>query len=283
MPTHRTAKAHRKGAVPRALKYKSSRKVNPRLKLSAPLKTLVNKEINKGELTQTKIYNFPRTQFNNEPAAAGDVIRLMPDVYQAGQSSGVTSVYPVSRENRQGSKIRMTSLSIRGTVDLPTPYANNVDRASLQCRLLCLSCKKFGDLKDVIANWTSGSAPLDAQLLRDGESAISYPGYSWGNRMPVNTDLFTVHKDLRFNLTRGAQVIAGTDGQCIIPYPVKHFNFTVKCKNKILKYRDADVAQASNFAPFVVFMFSYQNGAAPSIVPVPYLELTSIARWKSMA
>lgn len=282
MPTrsaNRTVKA--KSSVPRALNWKSKRKVNPRLKLSRPLKTLVNKEINKGELVCSKVYNYPRTSFNNVPSAAADVIRLMPDIAQAGTGSTT-----VSRENRQGSKLRLTSLSIQGTVDIPPPAnSNDPDRASLQCRLLCLSCKKYGDLKDVIANWTSGSSPLEPYLLRDGEAGIPYPGHSWGNRYPINTNLFTVHKDIRFNLTRGVQVIQGSgDGTTLIPYPIKHFKFNVKCKNKILKYRDSTGIQATNFAPFCLFMYSFQNGAAPSVLAaIPYVELTAQARWKSMA
>lgn len=273
-------RAYHRKPPPRALAYKNKRKVNPRLKLSRPLKTLVNKEINKNELTQTKIYNFPRTAFNNQPNAAGDVIRLMPDLVQAGQGSA-----PVSRENRQGSKVRMVNLTVQGTVDHPVGNDNDPDRGSLQCRMLILSCKKFGDLKDVIANWTTGAAPLEAQLLRDGQSAIAYPGYSWGNRYPVNHELFTVHKDIKFNLTRLTQIgEVNSTGQTNQSYPIKHINFNVKCKNKILKYRDDTVTQASNFAPFAVFMYSFQNGAAPStLAAIPYVELTATARWKSMA
>lgn len=276
-----------KSSLPRAFKYKKKKQVNPRLRLSRPLKTLVNKEINKSELTQTKVLNFERTAFNNKPDVQGDVISVFPLINQAGQSSGVASVYPVSRENRQGSKIRMVSLSIQGTVDIPTvDNLADPDRASIQCRLMCLSCKRYGNIKDVLINWGAGGAPLYNNILREGESAIEYPGYSWGNRMPVNTDLFTVHKDIKFNLTRGCQIngTAGSDGTTHYPYPIKHFKFNVKCKNKIVRYKDATANMPSNFAPFVLLMYSFQNGAAPSAVAtVPYMELTAIPRWKSMA
>lgn len=277
--------------VPKGLvRAKPPRKYQPKYKLSKPMNKAVEAKINALEETNEKMYQTALRGLPNQPVGNNQLFRLLPDIHQSGQSSGGTSVYPVNRETRTGTKVRLLSHNIKGRVFIEADdQAESSDRACISCRLLVLSCKKYGKFQDVEDNWGAGNN-IQNGLLRNGSEQDNFDGYQFGLDLPVNSELFTTHKDMKFVMNRGQLLtktpvpVPGTEGlgYAHMPFMLKYFNFNIKCKNKHLLYSDEENALPSNYAPFAVLCWAYTNGAAPSISRVPQMQITTKTRWKNM-
>lgn len=284
LPGSRSAK------VPKGLvRAKPPRKYQPKYKLSKPMSKAVEAKINANEETNERMYQTPLVGLPNIPNSTTTLFRLLPDIHQSGQDAGGGNIYPVNRETRTGTKVRLISHNIKGRVFIePNNQPDENDRACISCRLLVVSCKKYPKYTDVLANWGGGNN-IQNGLLRNGSEQDGFDGYQFGLDLPVNSELFTTHKDIKFMLNRGRldkRTVAPTTteglGIAHMPFVVKYFNFNLKCKNKHLLYSDEENALPSNYAPFAVLLWSYTNGADPSSVRVPEMQITTKTRWKNM-
>ena len=247
------------------------------LKLSKPVKTLVDRRINKSEETHTAYYLFRPYQFTNLIAdnPAQRIWQVMPNLARGTE-----------RTDRIGSEIRPYSLRIKGRVMIPAdqnPLLGNDDRAQIYIRLMVLSWKMCKNLDDVESNWTSGQN-LNNFFFKPGASGQAPTGLYSDMLLPINHDMLTTHFDKVYKMNRHYPFFpdpTSTSGAASQIPVSKEFNINVKCKNKKLCYvNEADV-QPSNFAPFVCALFCYGNGANPSSVSaVPYVEYLSTLRFK---
>lgn len=273
MPT-RTRKSRAPKPKTSVVQRRQSRKNISNLKLEPTVGKLVKREIHAGESSHANAYWFRRRQFSNRPQddVTWRINKIMPEVVDG-----------TTRGNRQGAVIHLTRLNIKGRFDIPAtdnPAVGNGDRANILVRQLILSSKQYRDLDDIQANWTAG-ANLNSLFFKTAATGIPPSGFSVDQFYPVNREAFTVHYDKTFSLNRyynqGATGLSDT-----VQKPVEHkFNINMKVKNKAVKYASSTANQAENFCPFMVYMFSYGNGAQPSsTTEVPYCEYLSTVTFK---
>lgn len=262
--------------APRAIQKKSlPRKLtNSMYKLSKPMKNLVIKEINAdkpnhwGQVLQGDV----STRYAADGAAAADLIPLVPGIEQVGYDAGtiIADIQPDNLNSRSGRTIKLKSISgiLNCYVKSETePYAGTTTAypgerlSSLYVRVLTLSCKNRPSFKQVQTDWNTTLQPhlfLDQNTKPFGW--VGQPEYVY---QPVNRQLFTVHQDQTVLLKRGAIVAAvqgtqppGVWAQTHMPAMGKQFKINVKCKNKILNYDEGKNLYPTNFAPFVVVLYS---------------------------
>ena len=281
-PRERSAK------VPKALQRVRHKPSKPNLKLSATTKKLVSAEINKKEETNEKFYQSSLVGLPNIPDQSSFLFRLLPDLHQSGQPAGGGTVYPVNRETRTGTKVRLMAHRVTGRIFIPWgDGVDSVDRSVISCRLLILSCKRFQKYGDITDNWATG-ADLRNSMLRNGASQDGFDGYQFGLDLPVNDEIFTTHYDKKFVLNRGhiqTFTSAGSSsglGAAHMPAALKYFSCNLKVKSKILKFADEANALPANYAPFCLLCYSYTNDAAPSATRVCSMQTNSKLRWKNM-
>lgn len=249
-----------------------------RLKLATPVAKLVDRRINRKVETKVAPFHYRRTEWDNLPETQARCCQLLRNILQGDD-----------RSERDGSKISLQSMLVRGYIQIPCydqPQSN--DRSNIYFRLCCLSAKAQGFYPDVLANW-SGIGNYYSQLLKPAETAQAPDGQVQDMWRDINRDAFTVHYDKVFNLSRG-------DAGGVVPIPaettwrkdvIKHFRFRLKCKNKLLRYSTAvdpgtpsESIQPQNFAPFIVGWWAYTNGAPASQAAVPYVEYYVNTRFK---
>lgn len=232
-------------------------------KLTKPMKTLLNGVINSGKEDHWKMNLTGQKILPFSPTLAADLLPLIPEIRQVATDPGavLADVQPMSISKRQGKTIRLKACV--GTYEV---FVNSdiTRTGAFQCykvRALTLSCKRYQNLKDVQLNW----ATLRASLFYDHNA----DPYEWDGRpqsfnLPVNRSLFTKHQDQTFILKRGAQyqVSNGTDGLGSAYMPIVHHTVHIKCKckNKIIHYPDSDDVLPTDFAPFVVFLYTTMTG-----------------------
>jgi len=240
-----------------------------RLKLNPTVAKLVDRRILGKQELHTNAYSIRRVRHPNIPGnTADDIIQVIPDVSQGDR-----------RSDRIGTDIRASSLTIKGQWTIPAdefPLLGNADRADISLRMFVVSCKAFCSLSQVRSNWTGGVVLRD-QFFKAQAVPSAITGTYRDMVTPVNHELFTVHHDRRFNFRRGLCVPAtyvppSTEGQAHMPAIHSDFTIRLKVKNKKLMYNEPSDPEPSNWAPFLVSCWCYNNGAAPSNTGVPYLE-----------
>lgn len=298
MPRRGTQKATSRSSTrfsrkaPRAMQPKAiPAKEKPKYDLSKPMKSLVVAEINKKEETHERFYQTVLQGLPNIPSDNAFIFRLLPDIQQAGQLDGGGDPYPNNRETRTGSNVRLMALNVKGRVFIPSSQSpESDDRACISCRFIIMSCKKLQNWDDIYSNWDAGHI-LYNKFLKNGAEEDGFDGYQFGLDLPINHDLMTVHVDKKFVLNRGniekvnpTGIPAPTEGvgAARMPFALKYLNFNLKVKSKILKYQNENSDQPTNYSPFAVLCWTYTNGAAPSPVRVPSIQLNTKARWKNM-
>lgn len=196
------------------------------------------------------------TTFNSGINSSGDQLQIIPTVNKG-----------TSEHNRIGDQIMAQSLNVRGHIRYsPSNAVNDNGRANICCRLMIVSLKLRPSYPDV----TGGSAYL-SQLLKKGGATSGFTGILSDLYAPINTDLFTVHKDKKFYLTQPMMIQPPTSGLSSgfqdLSDIVRFFNFNIKMKKKLL-YDDSvnGGITPTNVGPFMCLGYSYLNGASPDTV-----------------
>jgi len=242
-----------------------------RYKLARPVRTLVDRRIDRKIETKSILLKYRRTQWRNAPDAGQRCIQVFPSIDQGD-----------TRDAREGSKITLTSGWVKGMITIPSyDSSTSSDRSSISFRLCMLSCKAARAFPDVQGNWP-GPGNLYTQLLKGDSSASPAIGVLQDTWEPINTDMFTVHYDKTFVMNRGQLLNpgAGGVGTAHMPAVSRSFYIKVKCKNKLVRYSDFGQVEPTNFAPFIVGWWAYTDGAAPSAAAVPFVEFQSMFHFK---
>lgn len=273
----------RSAKVPKALKQVVPKSAKAKYALTKPatraMKKLIDatnqtNELNSQAVTTGVGASYANHQFAGQPQNA-DLMRIFPRI-----SQGVT------REDRLGSKIKLTGNHLRFMFHIPpaepsTGTPGNFNSA-LQCRLLVLSSKTFKKYTEVVANWTGGQI-LKEKYLRDGENVAYSQGDLFTLGLPVNTGLFTTHFDRKFILSRGVQVGGPTEGRARMPDVIKTINLNMKVKNKIVQWEDDNSSETNTYAPFAILLYAPINGGQSTTSPGPLLgNCFSKLNWKNM-
>jgi len=248
-----------------------------RLKLARPVAKLVDRRIDRQIETKVIPFHYRRTQWDNVPDVQSRCCQLMANLIQGP-----------ARNERDGSKIKLTSMNIRGYIHIPSYESpGSSDRSNIMFRLCVLSCKAEHMYPEVLSNW-AGPGNWFTKLLKSQADDAPPVGENVDMWKDINRDLFTVHYDKVYDFSRGE-----ANGQNVSPVettwrPDKYKKFFVKLKvrNRLLNYATEHTPgtnegiQPTNFAPFLVGWWSYTNGAAPGNTPVPYVEYYVKTRFK---
>ncbi len=258
------------GVVQRRRSYVQTR----RLKLAKPVRKLVDRRIGLQVPTKVMTYHLRRYQFSNLiiDAPLTRLHTIVPDVAQGDQ-----------RNDREGTKTKLTGLTIRGKIDIPAddnPVLGNDDRAQIYVRMFVLSAKFQKGLSDVISEWAGTYNPA----FFKNNSATSAPTGNYIDMLSsVNRELFTVHYDKVIKLNREYPFFpdpTSTSGATTQIPTSREFFIKMRVKNKVLYYNSPSSVRPNNFQPFVCCLFAYGNGASPSTSQVPYIEYQSRMTFK---
>jgi len=224
----------------------------------------VNAVLHKNAEDKQVSFNLGLTSFNSGVNAAGDVLRILPAISQG-----------TGEANRIGDTITGKSLSVKGhffinitpntiaTGTLPTAIPAN---CRLMIRAFICSVKKFSNYDDAVSNIGSWSG----NFLKNGNVAQALDGTIESMYLPVNTDVITVHKEIKKYISvpgimQQIQTSVGFENVvCDFSKSVKFFNANVKCK-KTLKYDDSNFSP-QNYAPFMVVSYAHLDGSAPDVL-----------------
>jgi len=235
---------------------KSSRK--PSKSFTKKVNTIIHKQAE----TKQASFHLVNTDFNGLVNNVADVIRIIPQIGQG-----------VDAGNRIGDQIRGQKLTVRGHmminivsntsgVTIPTSIPSN---SRLMVRAFVCSVKKFQSYGDVSATTTWMS-----KFLRNGNTLQSLDGTVRSMYLPVNTDVVTVHKEIKKYITVPAifaqtATPAGFSNTAIgFEQSCKFFSFTMSIK-KLLKYDDTS-NDPQNDGRFFVLSYCHLDDTSADIL-----------------
>lgn len=231
-------------SAPRAIRKKPRRYKTKNLTLSKPMKSLVNREINRQNETHERLFY---SGIVNVDSAIGnaDWSLIIPATVQGD-----------ARENRMGAELTLTSLIIRGFIRM-TPDGSSTGDA-LMARLMVVSAKRQARHVNV--------TDLSNSLLREGSQPRTYDGTLEHHYMPTNTAYITKHFDRSYIMATDhiTYVDGGTGGdsedtrvaQRIV---IKPFTIRLKVRGKKLRYENNSSQYPENFSPLIGLGFANMN------------------------
>lgn len=200
--------------------------------------------VDSGTASQYANYLFPGI-----PSQAASVMDLFPAISQGD-----------NREQREGSRIKLTGVRCKFWFHIPTDQPANGDNATMCCRLLVLSPKVIKQFSLLESNWDAAPGLLNRKYLRDGESQTSFLGDMKSLHFPVNTALFTTHYDKKFTLSRGQLRGDDSTGYARQLDVHKRINLSLKVKSLKVRYADDSATETQNFCPIAILCYAPING-----------------------
>lgn len=238
--------------------------VTPSPKFSKMVKQVLHKQAE----TKQVSYNMGMTSFNSGVNSTGDVLRIIPSIQQG-----------VAEGDRIGDTITAQKIDVRGHFlinVIPTQTNSGASfsvaipaNARLMIRAFICSVKKYSNFDDAqtnIASWSSN-------FLKNGNVSQALNGSIESMYLPVNTDVITVHKEIKKYITvpvtqTAFTPVSPTNFALATSYDptnsVKFFNASIKCK-KVLKYDDINYSP-QNYAPFMVISYAHLDGSSPDVL-----------------
>lgn len=259
--------SYRKGGVAPALKKAAPpKKKRAKYVMTRPMKGAVQKLINANLETNQKTnaafggsgsaYLTHQFSYNPRYQTVGtqrDLMKLIGPIEQG-----------VEMDQREGREIKLMSLRSRFHFYVPSDEAQRAEYQHFQCRLLVLSTKKINKYSELVGQWEGGTVFRDKLLKPDSEE-VMFQNDPYSINWRVNRELFTVHKDKRFNLSRGQVFTSGSGSGGHVPTPFKTINVSLKVKSKKLLYSDPTEEGATNFAPFAILLIAPSSVSGGSI------------------
>lgn len=190
------------------------------------------KQMLKGDVETKLIGEIATSNYNQYISTPGDLAPLLPSLAQ-----GTTD------NTRVGNKVNPSGILVTMTLSMNADSARPGD--VILPRIMVLSQKDNLDMGSLISN---GGA--QSYLLDGGFGVHPFAGAQYDYRCPINTAQFTVHKDIKTELSLGSVETNGI-------YQ-KTYKFWVKCP-KTLLYNDSQ-NYPRNFAPFFYASYAQANG-----------------------
>lgn len=252
--------------APKALQPKI-RKRNPvrAYKLTRPFKTILNKHLKSKEETHWATVAIkqqflpPRPRHPNPAQQPQGIQLILPKITQVGVPVIAGGVQTDSLESREGSQVKLNSMTADIVLQLNPNYNPANDHATgIFYKVMIVTCKVTPNYIDLIPNFfTGGGGALENQTFKDGADPVNWNKDLQDLSLPVNTNMFTVHASKQGFLARGEST-ANTATQppgIHMPLAFKHLKLKVNCKSKVLKYTQLDTIYPTNFQPFILFYY----------------------------
>lgn len=252
MPPRRVYSRPRASAS-RATIQKRKKQVNwtKSYKLSKPVDQLVDAKIKKFIEPKQAIRMIgdgltpgnPPVQFNSNVPV---LYQLIPPLRQG-----------LTRDDRQGAQIKVTSLRVEGFIMVEPEDAQNQSAAGLDVRLVAATNKS----RPAYSQLYQDTAATTDNMLKNGDLPQSFSGIYSRFYLPTNKQLIRTHHDHKMLMLNNVQ---GNGGEAIpIKWLVKRFAFNIKMKGKLLQYSAPTDTLPKNAAPFLAPLYHYLDGAAP--------------------
>nr|QKE11189.1 Cap protein [Chicken circovirus 3] len=258
---------------PRFTKRKWSKKSTN--KISAPVRSYVNRVIRRNEETKFSSNQYGLTLFNSGISTSGDLVSVLPTV-----------VVGTGQNNRIGNKIRPVRLEITGYVLFYCPSAasssNYQDARMLGARLFCFQDKTVRSYaNNTITNFN---------LLNLGGSSTNFSGTALNWVSPHNNEQFKFFMDKRFKVMKPfgfinnttpttSNAITGMDPSMFHPFKLV---LTEKDLPAVLTYDQTDeLAYPTNFAPYIALGYcDLTNASADTTTTALGMEFSATLYYK---
>jgi len=230
-------------------------------KSSKPTKSFAQKVqriISKNIETKTVVFNSNTTAYNAPLNAAGDCLRLLPDV---GNS--------VNMIGKIGNEIRMQSLNLRGvlTLGLKQTTDNNV---RIGVRISIIRSKRHNDWNLAATDFgnTAGSRLLEGGLTTNLGTVPQFT-------TPINRDYYSVVYDKRFYMSQSLQAVGTTMASTV--YTTKFVNIKIPYSRRTLKFDENNSGnQPVNYPYFMLINYCKLDGTSDTIPPAAGESLVSL-------
>lgn len=235
MPYLKRRNVKRRGFSKRKLYRKKSTKI------SAPVRTYVNRAIRRNEETKMSSNQYGLTAFNSGVTANADLITVLP-----------TIAVGTGQNDRIGNKVRPIRLEITGYVAYYTDsLTSNQDARMLGARLFCFQDKTTRSYANSIYNFN---------LLNLGGTGNNFTGTALNWVSPHNNEQFTFFHDKKFVVQKpfgftnnstpsSTNAITGMDRSMFHPFRIV---LTQKQLPAVLQYDQGDsLSYPTNFAPYM--------------------------------
>jgi hypothetical protein len=192
------------------------------------------------------------TNFNSGIDAAGDAIRILPNVAQG-----------TAENNRIGNQLKAQNLTLQGCVSWSPSIGTfgSFANARLGVRLFVIQPRNYSEIGEVLAN-TSTWMPT---LLQKGGVATPFTGAINDLWAPLNSDAFIKYYDRVFMLNGTYQSTAV--GMTQLLGATKMFKIALKCRNKTIKYENGiSSVNPMNYAPVFCIGYAHMDGSGADTV-----------------
>lgn len=253
-------------APPKALQKKSHKpNFKSSYKLTRPFRAVLDKHLKSKEeahwatVAIKQQFLPPRPRHPNPAAQPQGIQLILPKITQVGVPIIAGGVQTDSLESREGSQVKLNSMSADIVLSLNPNYNPASDHASgIFYKIMICTCKVMPNYIDLIPNFFQGAGgALENQTFKDGADPVNWDKDMQNLSNPVNTNMFTVHASKSGFLTRGESTAntATNPPGVRMPLAFKRLNLKVNCKSKVLKFTQLDTIYPTNFQPFILFYY----------------------------
>lgn len=229
-------------------KKASKKSVSPTKAFARKVQKVIHADVE----TKQQYHIMAPTNFNSGIDAAGDAIRVLPNIIQG-----------TGENNRIGNQLKAQSLIIKGCVSWSPSIGSfgTFANARLGVRLFVIQPRNYSEIGEVLAN----TATWMPTLLQKGGVAAPFTGAINDLWAPLNSDAFIKYYDRVFMLTGTYQSTAV--GMTQLLGATKMFNINLKCRNKTLKYENSiSSGNPMNYAPVFCIGYAHLDGSGPDTV-----------------
>jgi len=222
------------------------------VKPTKSFKKAVQKIIHSDVETKQAYHIMAPTNFNSGIDAAGDAIRILPNVSQG-----------VDVSNRIGNQLTARKLTLTGAITWSPSIGSFgiYPNTRIGVRLFVIQPRQYSDIASVQAN----TATWMPTLLQKGSTATAFTGAINDLWAPINTEAFIKYYDKVHYLNGTYQATAVGMSQLL--GSTKIFKIPLKCRNKVLKYENAlSSVNPTNYAPVFCIGYAHMDGSAPDVV-----------------
>jgi len=236
----------------RKMKRRAKRAKPRRVSPSKSFVKKVQKIIHADVETKQAYHILAPTNFNSGIDAAGDAIRVLPNISQGTDVS-----------NRIGNQLKAQKLTLTGALSW-SPSAGTFGsfaNTRLGVRVFVIQPRQYSEISQVLAN-TATWMPV---LLQKGSTATAFTGAINDLWAPLNTEAFIKYYDRVFYLNGTYQATAVGMSQLL--GATKIFKSVIRCRNKTIKYENSlSTNNPTNFAPVFVVGYAHMDGSGPDVV-----------------
>jgi len=241
--------------APRKFKKGRSAFAKKAKRAAKPSKTFVKKVqkvIHADVETKQAYHIMAPTNFNSGIDAAGDAIRILPNISQG-----------TAENNRIGNQLKAQNLTIKGCVSWSPSIGTfgSFANARLGVRLFVIQPRNYSEISEVLAN----SSTWMPTLLQKGGVSAPFTGAINDLWAPLNSDAFIKYYDKVFMLNGTYQATAV--GMTQLLGATKMFKIALKCRNKTIKYENTiSTNNPMNYAPVFCIGYAHLDGSGPDTV-----------------